>query len=73
MEVNTRRAASSLLCRYCAFAKKDDYIEVTRWANSEGYDIDICAEREHNKVRHITLTCGEIEAIIAAYNALEAE
>lgn len=60
MKTYKRKAIWTSLRPYDCFAKEDDYIEVTEWANGEGYDINISRERGD---LHISLTHGELQAV----------
>lgn len=65
MELNKKSSVSDTLRKYDYFAKEDDYIEITEWANGEGWDINI-----ENK-QPFTLTRGELEAINYLTKVLE--
>lgn len=56
-EIYQRKSIMDYLIKYDYLAKDDDYIEITEWANGEGYDISI---KDKNV---FSLTLGEIEAI----------
>lgn len=56
-EIYQRKSIMDYLIKYDYLAKDDDYIEITEWANGEGYDISI---KDKNV---LSLTLGEIEAI----------
>lgn len=56
LTVTNRKSISDDLSIYDYLAKKGDFIEVTEWANGEGYDISV-------RDKLISLTHGEIEAI----------
>ena len=56
MEFAERKSVNDKLRKYDHLAKEDDFIEVTEWANGEGYDISV-------RDKLISLTHGEIEAI----------
>lgn len=56
MEFVERKSVNDKLRKYDHLAKDDDFIEVTEWANGEGWDITI-----NDKV--IPLTRGELDAI----------
>lgn len=64
MKVNQRKTINDDLSKYCYFAKKDDFIEITEWTNGEGWDISF-------KDKHIVLTSGELDAINFLTKALE--
>ena len=56
MERVNRKSVNDKLCKYDHLAKEDNFIEVTEWANGEGWDITI-----NNRI--IPLTRGELDAI----------
>ena len=56
MEHVSRKSVNDRLRKYDFMAKKDDFVEVTQWANGEGYDITI-------EDRKMSLTDGELDAI----------
>ena len=62
MEKNMRKSINDDLSKYDYLVNKDEhsFIEVTEWANGEGFDITI---ETKNKSRLISLTAGELEAI----------
>lgn len=51
-----RKSVSDLLKNYDHLAEANDFIEITEWANGEGWDIAF-------KNRVIQLTYGELDAI----------
>jgi hypothetical protein len=57
MEFNEKKSVSDTLRTYEPFAKEGDFIEVTEWANGEGYDITI------NDRPVISLTDCQLDAI----------
>lgn len=66
MEIHERKAVSDELKKYDHLAKDSDLIEVTEWANGEGWDI--CLNENV-----ISLTYGQLEAINYLTGALEYE
>ena len=56
METVKRKSVNDNLQKYDYLAKDSDFIEVTEWANGEGWDISI-----NDKI--FQLTCGELDAI----------
>ena len=61
MEIQNRKSVRDKLKKYCYFSNgDDDFIEVTRWVNSEGIDITINSNRQE---KSFSLTYGELEAI----------
>ena len=70
MEKNMRKSINDSLDKYDYLVNKDEhsFIEVTEWANGEGFDITI---ETKNKSRLISLTTGELEAINYLTKSLE--
>ena len=66
MELYERKAVNDSLKKYDHLAKDSDFIEVTEWANGEGWDISL-----NDKL--ISLTYGQLEAIKYLVKALEVE
>lgn len=64
MEIHERKAVSDELKKYDHLAKDSDFIEVTEWANGEGWDICL-----NDKL--ISLTYGQLEAIKYLVKALD--
>lgn len=64
MELYERKAVNDSLKKYDHLAKDSDFIEVTEWANGEGWDIAI-------NERIISLTWGQLEAINYLIKSLE--
>jgi hypothetical protein len=56
METKELKSISDDLIKYDYLAKIDDFIQVTEWANEEGYDISI-------NDRIFNLTSGQLDAI----------
>lgn len=56
MEKTNRKSIHTNLSKFDVLAKKDDFIEVTEWTNSEGFDITI-----NDKI--FSLTHGQLKAI----------
>ena len=56
METKELKSISDDLIKYDYLAKIDDFIQVTEWANGEGYDISI-------NDRIFNLTSGQLDAI----------
>lgn len=57
MEFNERTSVKDDLRKYDHLANKDSIIQVTQWANGEGWDISIDDEPV------ISLTWGQLDAI----------
>lgn len=68
METTQRISIWDDLKKYGATASEKDYIEITEWINGDGYDIDIC---ENSRLKHISLSYGEIAAIDFLIKQLE--
>lgn len=66
MELYERKAVNDSLKKYDHLAKDSDFLEVTEWANGEGWDISL-----NDKL--ISLTYGQLEAIKYLVKALEVE
>lgn len=66
MEFNKRKSVNDNLKKYDHMAKDSDFIEVTEWANGEGWDISI-------NERLISLTFGQLEAIKYLIKSLDYE
>ncbi len=66
MEFKQLKSVSDDLNKYDSLAKENTFIQVTEWANGEGYDITI-NECSYN------LTYGELEAINYLVKSLEYE
>lgn len=64
MEKVKRKSVNDNLQKYDYLAKDSDFIEVTEWANGEGWDISI-----NDKI--IQLTMGQLDAINYLTKALE--
>lgn len=56
MDITNRKSISDDLHKYDYLAKEHSFIEVTEWANGEGWDITI-----DDKV--MSLTYGQLDAI----------
>ena len=65
VEVKNRRAVFAELKDYCHMCGQDDYMEVTEWANGEGYDISIDRKRG---MCCFSLTYGEWELLQVLMN-----
>ena len=68
MKTYNRRSIYEELKDYCVFAEKDDYIEVTEWANGEGYDIEISTKWQQSLYQ---LSHGEFRLLKKLIKALE--
>lgn len=67
-EENQRRAIFAELKQWCfGYGKEHDFIEVTEWANGEGFDVDI----ETDQRQRFQLTWGQYEALKHLVNKIE--
>lgn len=57
---NKRRSDMVDLKDFCVFGRKDDYVEVTEWANGEGYDVSMITITGE---KIFSLTHGEFDAL----------
>jgi hypothetical protein len=65
MEFNQRTSIKDDLRKYDHLANKDSIIQVTQWANGEGWDISI------NDEPVISLTWGQLDAINYLTNTIQ--
>ena len=65
MEFNERTSVKDDLRKYDHLANKDSIIQVTQWANGEGWDISIDDEPV------ISLTWGQLNAINYLTNTIQ--
>lgn len=65
MEFNQRISVKDDLRKYDHLANKDSIIQVTQWANGEGWDISIDDEPV------ISLTWGQLDAINYLTNTIQ--
>lgn len=56
MEFVEKKSVNDKLRKYDHLAKDDDFIEVTEWANGEGWDVTI-------NEKQLLLTRGQLDAI----------
>lgn len=58
-----RKSKSLPLKPYCHFAKEHDFMELTQWANGEGFDVSI-------DEKTFSLTYGQFQAlqVLGNYN-----
>ncbi len=66
MEHYNKKSVSDDLRKYDHLAKDSDFIEITEWANGEGWDISI-------NENVISLTYGKLEAINYLIKCLDYE
>jgi hypothetical protein len=65
MEFNERTSVKDDLRKYDHLANKDSIIQVTQWANGDGWDISIDDEPV------ISLTWGQLDAINYLVNTIQ--
>lgn len=70
MEINNRKSVLANLEDYSPFYSEHDYIEITEWANGEGWDINIGTKHDS---KHISLHYSELEIINYLTKYLEYE
>ena len=66
MNIYNRKSVSDDLNKYDILAKPHSFVEVTEWANGEGWDITF-------DDRIISLSMGQLDAINYLTKALEVE
>lgn len=59
IEKYNRKTVFCKLLEYDHFADKDSYIELTEWANGEGFDVEVASKLS----TRFQLTWGEFELI----------
>lgn len=68
IDTYNRRSEFALLNQWCfGYGKENDYIEVTEWANGDGFDVDI----ETSQRQRFQLTWDQYEALKALVNKIE--
>lgn len=60
METNTRKSVMESRKVFVPWCSKDDFIEITEWANGEGIDVHF---ENGNSIRTISLFYEELDAI----------
>ena len=65
IEETKRRAVFSELKGYCHLSGENDFMEVTKWSNGEGYDI--CIDRKNGQEK-FSLTFGEFDLLTVLMN-----
>lgn len=65
MEIKNKKSIMASLSKFNHFCKESDFIEVTEWANGEGYDINI------NGTQYLSLHYTELDAINFLTKCLE--
>ena len=67
--IKNRKSASTELSQFCAFTAENDFMEVTKWSNGEGYDVYISTKR--NGDVNFQLTWGEFDALKSCIKNME--
>jgi len=67
-QFNKRQAVFCELKDYCVFSNEHDYVEVTKWTNGEGYDINVSAKGGDFT---ISLTHGQFSLVKKLIKSLE--
>jgi len=67
MNVYNRKAIFTELKKFDHHASGDDFMEITEWANGEGFDVDIAAKLP----TRFQLTWGEYKALKKLIKELE--
>lgn len=60
MEINKRKSITESRKVFVPWCSKDDFIEITEWANGEGIDVHF---ENGNSIRTISLFYEELDAI----------
>jgi DNA-directed RNA polymerase subunit RPC12/RpoP len=72
IETKNRKAAFVELKEFCLFSmgelRKGDFLEVTEWSNSEGYDIHIS---DVNGEKQFHLTWGQMDALFKCVKSMD--
>jgi len=68
MTINTRKTIHDMLGKYDYLSRDGDEIEITEWANGEGWDVEILRDREPERFQ---LTRGTLDALNYLTNALD--
>lgn len=64
-DIVPRKSASVDLAMISPFAKDGDYLEVTEWANQEGFDAELYSVNQGDKpTQNFSLTYDEYEAMV---------
>lgn len=56
----SRDAVATEMSEFCALADKNDMLEVTHWANGEGFDVSVLSV---DGERNFSMSWGELRAI----------
>lgn len=64
MKIEDRKSISDNLCKYKYTSKNDEFIEITEWANGEGWDITL-------NEKQFSLHVDELDAIIYLTKCLQ--
>jgi hypothetical protein len=64
-----RKAIFAKLKQFCHLAKEDNFIEVTEWANGEGFDVEVQGPLS----QRFQMTWGEYDALKSLIKKLNKE
>lgn len=59
IETGNRKSIFAELSQFCYLSKEDSFIEITKWINSEGFDVELYADKKQS----FSLTYGEFKAL----------
>lgn len=59
IETGNRKSIFAELSQFCCLSKEHDFIEVTKWNNGEGFDIELYDDKKQS----FSLTYGEFKAL----------
>ena len=65
IDTYNRECNFSTLKNYCHLSADNDYIEVIRWKNNEGFDVDVYCETGNQR---FSLTYGQFELLNVLVN-----
>jgi len=65
ISIYNRKAKFAELKPYCHLAGSSDFIELTEWANGEGFEVTLSSK---NREQHFSLTYGEFQALLALHS-----
>lgn len=68
MITTQRKSAYVELSKFCLLSKPDDTLEITEWANGEGFDVCLMS----SSTQMFSLTYGQLDALIHLYTGINA-
>lgn len=66
MNLSQRKSAYVDLPKFCHLSKPDDTLEITEWANGEGFDVCLVS----SSTQMFYLTYGQLDALIHLYTGI---